>query len=136
MKKNDEYKTAFSKIITISWIIILSVTTVVTIISLILYYGKWFDFSLYWYSWPLSYLLGTMVNLFAFNLLKNNIASLSSESNIASSTSNYLIRLLIYGFALYIAINNEKLNTVFVFMGFLTVRIAIYIYSFQYKDKE
>lgn len=127
--ENLEFQLTFSKIIRISWIIMLILSIVVIIISL------FFDLN-YWYSWSVSYLLGAIVNLFAFNLLKNNISSLTSEvkRGITNSFSNYVIRFAIYGFVLYIAFTSDKLNPYFVAGGFLTVRIAIYIFSLLNKE--
>src|SRR5690554_7225076 len=112
-KDNNEFRQAVSKIINISWKIIFIGIIIVSSITVIFYFG--YNIPKYWYSWTLSYLLGTMVNLFAFNLLKNNINTLTfDKNNIGKSTSNYLIRLLIYSFVLYIAFTNDKLNPYFV----------------------
>lgn len=130
-QQNDEFQETFSQIISISWKIILGATILSLIIGLIFSYTQWFeDVPSTWYAWPLSYLLGAMVNLFAFNLLKNNIATLSSNSNRAGASTNYLIRFAIYGFILYLAYQNTILNVVVVALGFLTVKIAIYIHTF------
>jgi hypothetical protein len=132
---NQEFDKAFSKIVFYAWVIIIIITSIVTIASLIFYFGGWYKFPDYWYSWPLSYFLGAMVNLFTFNLLKKNIALISGDSKgISRAVSNYIIRFFIYGFVLFIAFKNEKLNPFFVLGGYFTVRIAMYIYSYLKKD--
>lgn len=135
---NIEFQMTFSKIVSIAWIITLVVSSMILIVSLVFYYGGWFNWPETWYSWPISFILGSMVNLFAFNLLKNNIGTITGNNTkgITNSFSNYVIRMASYGFILYIAIVNSTLNPYLVASGFLTVRIAIYIYSFSKKNKE
>jgi hypothetical protein len=142
-KMNDnnlEFQIAYSKIIKLSWIIIIAVASIITILGTVAYLSDWAinDQDYTWYKWPLSYILGAMVNLFAFNLLKININTLSSDNKsggISASFSNYVIRFAIYGFIFYIAFTSRNLNPYFVAGGFLTVRIAIYLYSFLNKNK-
>jgi hypothetical protein len=137
---NLEFQIAYSKIIKLSWIIIIVVASIIAVIGIITDMRNWVTNDQYytWYKWPLSFVLGAMVNLFAFNLLKNNISALSSDNksgSISSSFSNYVIRFAIYGFIFYIAFMSKNLNPYFVAGGFLTVRIAIYLYSFLNKNK-
>ena len=131
MNENEVYQATYRNVISISWLIMLSVSILLIFISLLFFKDE------LWYKLSLSYLLGAMTNIFAFNLLKNNIANISSNTKnvISGSFSNYLVRLMIYGFVLFISFNNDKLNPYIVLSGFLTVRIAIYIYSWI-KRKE
>ncbi len=125
MSDNQDFNTTYRKIIGISWLIMISVSIILSLVSII------FLAKQPWYILTISYILGAMTNVFAFNLLKNNIANISADntSAITGSFTNYAVRLLIYGFVLFISLDNEKLNPYFVALGFLTVRISIYIYS-------
>ncbi|QVK17785.1 ATP synthase subunit I [Mycoplasmatota bacterium] len=131
MSDNQDFNTTYQKIIGISWVIMISVIIILSLVSII------FLSEQPWYSLPISYLLGAMTNIFAFNLLKNNIANITADSKnaIAGSFTNYAVRLMIYAFVLFISFNNDKLNPYVVASGFITVRIAIYIYSLLNKNK-
>jgi len=124
MNDNQDFNITYQKIIGISWIIMISVIILLSSGSLIFA-------QIPWYSLPLSYLLGAMTNIFAFNLLKNSVANISADSraSISGSFSNYAVRIAIYAFVLFISLNNDKLNPYVVASGFITIRIAIYIYS-------
>lgn len=130
MNDNLEFHRTYRNIISITWMIIIFVSIILLILSLI------FNRNDLWY-WNISYLLGAMTNMFAFTLLKNNIANITADatSSISGSFSNYAVRLMIYAFVLFVSFNNNKLNEYIVASGFLSVRLAIYIYSFR-KRKE
>lgn len=125
MSDNQDFNNTYRKIIGISWGIMISVSIILIVVSIIFFAKQ------PWYILTISYVLGAMTNIFAFNLLKNNIANISADntSAITGSFTNYAVRILIYGFVLFISLDNEKLNPYIVALGFLTVRIAIYIYS-------
>ncbi len=131
MDENLEFYTLYHKVIRISWLIILIMCLLLLIISLVFFPEN------LWYKLSLSFLFGSMTNLFAFNLLKNNV--MNSTSNFrkafASSSSNYIVRFIIYGFVLYVSFQSGKLNPYVVAAGFLTARIALYL-SLWLKRKE
>lgn len=132
MNENYELQNLYRKIISISWIIILSVSVILTIISLIFFPGE------LWYKLTLSFILGSMTNLLAFNLLKNNVSNVTSNARkaISDTISNNFIRLIIYAVVLFISFKSDKLNAYVVATGFLVVRISIYIQTFLDKRKE
>jgi hypothetical protein len=125
-----ELQKTYGMIITIGWILTIIITIVLTILNFIFYKDVW-------YAWPVSFILGAMVNFFTFNLLRNYIVSLTSDvkSGISSSFSNYIIRFAIYGFVFYIALQNAVLNEYIVASGFIIIRVAIYIYSYLNRSK-
>lgn len=132
MNENYELQNLYRKIISISWIIILSVSVILTVISLIFFPGE------LWYKLTLSFILGSMTNLLAFNLLKNNVSNVTSNARkaISDTISNNFIRLIIYAVVLFISFKSDKLNAYVVATGFLVVRISIYIQTFLDKRKE
>lgn len=131
MNENVEFQKAYRSVISIALLIIIIVSAILLTLSLLFNRGD------SWFTWNVSYLLGGAVNLFAFNLLKNNVANITADakSAISGSFSNYAVRMMIYAFIVFISLNSDKLNVWFVIPGFLSVRIAIYIYSFL-KRKE
>jgi len=72
MNDNLEFHRTYRSIINITWIIIIFVSVILLILSLIFNDNQWF-------TWNVSYLLGAMVNIFAFNLLKNNVANITAD---------------------------------------------------------
>jgi len=126
----DEMYAVYQRIIRLSWLIIAVVSSILTLINII-FFGH-----LDWYHFPLSYLLGAMTNLLAFNLLRNNILKLDDDKHkaVSQSFTNYVLRFIIYGFVLYFSFKNDKLNGFIVFGGFLTVKAAIYL-SLLLKNK-
>jgi hypothetical protein len=128
MNDNQELQLTYNKVLGIAWVVM----AVGSVLYLIL--GLIFNQSL-WYAWTLSYVLGAMVNFFTFNLLRNNVMGLTGDvkSGISSGFSNYVIRIAAYAFIVYIAFKNDTLNPYVVATGFLTIRIAIYIYSYRNK---
>ena len=136
MNDNLVFLKTYRKIIRIAWIVMISLSIISYLISIVFF--KNFD----WYMFPLSFLLGAMTNIFAFNLLKNNVANITDDvkSAISGSFSNYAVRLMIYAFVFMISLKNfqsgnAKLNPILVVAGFFTVRIAIYIYSWSNRKQ-
>jgi|GEM_PF-1890352 len=128
----NEMYAVYQRIIRLSWLIIAVISTFLTLINII------FFLDLGWYHLPLSYLLGAMTNLLAFNLLKNNIHKITDDKRKAftQSSTNYVLRFIIYGFVLYFSFTNDKLNGFIVFGGFFTVKVAIYLSLLLKKKAE
>lgn len=122
---NDEFNKIVSKIVGYAWLILIIISIVLLVANLIAYFK--YDYSPMWYTWPLSYVLGAFVSLFAFNLLKKGIKT----ANATSTMKNYLIRYSIYGFVIAYAILNDKINPIIVFCGYFTIKLAIYIHTFS-----
>lgn len=130
----DELMEVYSKVITNAWLIMIGLTVIYTVVGLTFYFGGWLgNQPKTWYEWPLSFILGAMVNLFTFTLLKNNIAAFSKDSKPINSSTNYVIRLAIYAFILYISFKSDNLNAYIVATGFIVVKLAIYKYTFSKK---
>lgn len=132
MEKQEmkEIEQATSQIIGYSWLILVIVSTILLIINLIVYFK--YDISPIWYSWPISYLFGAFTNLLAFNLIKRSIHFTKASDTV----KNYLIRYFIYALAILYASLNDTLNAIIVFCGCLTVRLAIYLYTFSKNKQE
>ncbi|MDF2699144.1 MAG: hypothetical protein K0Q49_700 [Haloplasmataceae bacterium] len=125
MDENIELDTLYRKVINLSWVVLICISVILGMLSLI------FFPNILWYKLSLSYLLGAMTSIFAFNLLKNNVSNLSSNARraISGSSSNYAIRFVIYAFVLFFSFKfeNEKLSPYLVALGFLTVKVGIYL---------
>jgi|SRR5690554_3524089 len=134
--EEDQFEQTYSIIIGLGWLVTLVFSLVYLTIGLVFYFGQWFDFPNSWYEWPISYFLGAMVNFIAFTLLKNHLGNLSKDSKRRSAAGNYIIRFALYGFFLYLAFDSSRLNPFIVASGYLTIRIAILIYTLSRKEKK
>lgn len=132
--EDTDFRQVTSQIIAIGWGVMGVVTGIYMLIGLVFFLGGWFSTPRTWFEWPLSYVLGAMVNFLAFNALKNNVAALSQNTKIASPIANYFLRFILYGFVLYFAYVSPRLNPFIVASGYFTIRVAIYIFSFIHKN--
>lgn len=116
-------------IINISIILSVTITFLALVVNLIDF--NTFKFSNYWYEWPASYLLGAVANIINFIILKRSLSNPNYIPKTSVTSNKYLLRMGIYVAACYIALKIDRLNVIPVFLGFFTVRIAIYIYTYK-----
>lgn len=126
---NNYYISSYTKLINLSLLVTLIISIIYLIIGLIIGYS---------YSLFLSYLIGALTNILGLTLIKNDInKKLNNIKDKGTNTFSFggnILRLFIYGIVIYISTLKQTLNPFIVASGFITVKIAIMIYAFKYKD--
>ncbi len=119
---------AFSKLINLSLLITLVISIIYLVIGLII--GESYDLAI-------SYFIGALTNILGLTLIKNDVNKKFDRvknQKHAFGFTGFLLRFVIYGVVLYISTQKQTLNPYILVTGFFTVRIAIFIFSFKYRN--
>lgn len=129
MKDEDVFKQTARRILTLSWFLLLIGTLLTLITNIVAYFG--FSISSYWFQWPISYLFGSLTNIINFIIIILTLSRPKSIPKTSLLSGNYLLRMALYALACYIGYKVAFLHVIPVIIGFFTVRIAIFIYSYR-----
>lgn len=129
MTADDYFNETAHRILNISWFLLLIGALLMLVVNLIAYYG--WNFSDYWFEWPLSYLLGGLTNILNFIILKLSLSRPKVIPKAPLSSGNYLLRMALYVLVSLIGYKVNFLSVIPILIGFYTVRGAIFIYSFH-----
>lgn len=127
--EDETFKKTASGILRIAWFLLLSITLLLVVANIIAYYS--FEFSNYWFEWPVSYLLGAIINIINFNILKLALSNPNYVPKSSKVSNNYFIRMVLYAATCFIALKVKVFNIVPVIIGFFTIRVAIFIYTLK-----